>query len=81
MWLLVPYYLLDARGLPAALGGLLFAAHPGAWALATPLGGWLADRDEARWLAPAALGLAALGLLGVSRPRGGPHERGPCGAP
>jgi MFS family permease len=62
VWLLVPYYLLDRRGFPAALGGLLFAAGPLAWACGSPIGGRLADRGAGRWLAPLALGVQALGL-------------------
>jgi MFS family permease len=59
VWLLVPYYLIDRRGFPAGLGGLLFTTGPLGWACVTPLGGRLMDRSGGRWLAP--LGLAVLG--------------------
>ena len=62
IWLLVPYYLIDRRGLPAGLSGLLFAVGPLAQACATPLGGRLADRGLGRWLAPVALAVEAWGL-------------------
>jgi MFS family permease len=62
VWLLVPYYLVHARGLPVAVGGLLFAAGTLATAVGAPVGGWWADRGGGRWLVPAALGLEALGL-------------------
>jgi hypothetical protein len=62
IWLLVPYYLIDWRGFPAGLGGLLFAIGPLAQACATPLGGRLADRGVGRWLAPVALAVEASGL-------------------
>jgi len=62
VWLLVPYYLIDRRGFPAALGGLLFTTGPLAQACATPLGGRLADRGAGRWLAPLALALESGGL-------------------
>jgi MFS family permease len=67
IWLLVPYYLLEARGFHAGLGGLFFATNAIAWACATPLGGWLADRGGGRWLAPGALVAEGLGLYLVSR--------------
>ncbi len=62
IWLLVPYYLIDWRGFPAGLGGLLFAVCPLAQACVTPLGGRLADRGLGRWLAPVALAVEASGL-------------------
>jgi MFS family permease len=62
VWLLVPYYLIDRRGFPAGIGGLLFTSGPLAQACATPLGGHLADRGFGRWLAPLALAVEAAGL-------------------
>jgi MFS family permease len=62
VWLLVPYFLIDRRGLSSGTAGLVFAIAPLAWALLTPLGGRLADRRASRWLAPAALAVQALGL-------------------
>jgi hypothetical protein len=62
IWLLVPYYLIDRRGFPAGLGGLLFAVAPLAQGCATPLGGRLADRGLGGWLAPVALAVEASGL-------------------
>jgi MFS family permease len=62
VWLLVPYYLIDRRGFPAALAGLLFAVGPLAQASAGPLGGWLADRGAGRWIAPLGLAVEGVGL-------------------
>ncbi len=62
IWLLVPYYLIDRRGFPVGLSGLLFATGPLAQACATPLGGRLADRGLGRGLAPLALALEGAGL-------------------
>ena len=61
VWLLVPYYLLERRGYPAPVGGLLFTAGPLAWAVATPLGGRAAGRGLGG-LASAALVAEAAGL-------------------
>ena len=62
VWLLVPYYLIDRRGFPAGLGGLLFATGPLAQACAAALGGRLADRGAGRWLAPVGLAVEGAGL-------------------
>jgi MFS family permease len=62
IWLLVPYYLIDHRGFPAGLGGLLFAAAPLAQACAMPLGGRAVDRSLGRALAPLGLAVESLGL-------------------
>jgi MFS family permease len=62
VWLLVPYYLIDRRGFPAWLGGLLFMTGPLAQACAAPLGGRLADRGAGRLLAPLGLAVESVGL-------------------
>jgi MFS family permease len=67
IWLLVPYDLIDRRGLSPALGGLLFTTAPLAWACATPLAGRLADRGAGQWLAPSALAMEAAGLWCTGR--------------
>jgi DHA2 family methylenomycin A resistance protein-like MFS transporter len=67
VWLLVPYYLLERRGLGAGPGGVLFAVGALATALGAPAGGLWADRRGARRLVPVALGAEAVGLLLTSR--------------
>jgi MFS family permease len=62
VWLLVPYYLIDRRGFPAGVAGVLFAIGPLAQASAGPLGGRLADCGAGRWIAPLGLAVEGLGL-------------------
>jgi MFS family permease len=67
VWLLVPYYLLDARRLTAPAAGLLFALGTLATAAAAPAGAWAAERWGGRPVAAGALGVEALGLWLTSR--------------
>ena len=66
IWLLVPFYLVDTRGLGASVGGIFFMLTPLGAAVAAPVGGRVADRIGAS--APAVAGLvmqtAGLGFLG-----------------
>ena len=68
IWLLVPFYLVDARGLSAAVGGVFFMLAPLGTAFAAPLAGRLTDRVGS-W-APAVAGLVieslGLALLGTA---------------
>ena len=63
IWLLVPFYLVDARGLSASLGGVLFMLTPLGTTVAAPLAGRLADRVGASAPAVAGLALEAAGLM------------------
>lgn len=67
IWLLVPYYVVNALGYPATVGGLLLLPNPLATALAAPLAGRLADRFGTSRLSSVGLGLEALGLWCISR--------------
>jgi MFS family permease len=62
IWLLVPFYLVDARGLSPSVGGMLFMLTPLGTALAAPLSGRLADRVGAGAPAVGVLLVEALGL-------------------
>jgi len=68
IWLLAPFYLVEARGLSPAMGGVFFMLAPLGTAFAAPLSGRLADR-VGPW-APAVAGLvvesAGLALLGTA---------------
>jgi EmrB/QacA subfamily drug resistance transporter len=72
---LMPFYLIQGRGLNTAQAGLLLTAQPLVMALAAPLSGTLSDRIGSR--APATLGmlilaagLALLSRLGAQTPLG-----------
>jgi MFS family permease len=73
IWLLVPFYLVEARGLGAFIGGFFFMLTPLGTTVAAPLAGRLADRvgpsaPAVAGLALEAVGLAALGFVGGSTP-------------
>jgi MFS family permease len=73
IWLLGPFYLVEARGLGAFVGGLLFMLTPLGTTVAAPLGGRLADRvgpalPGVVGLAIEAVGLAALGFVDGTTP-------------
>lgn len=67
IWLLVPYYIVNALAYPATMGGLLLTATPLATALAAPLAGKFADRLGTGVLSSVGLGFEALGLWGISQ--------------
>ena len=67
IWLLVPYYIVNALGYPAKTGGVLLMACPLATALAAPLAGTLSDRLDTSPLSTLGLGIEALGLWCISR--------------
>ena len=57
---MLPFYLIQSRGLPPARAGLLLSAQPIVMAVVAPLAGTLSDRIGTR--VPTALGMALLGL-------------------
>ena len=68
IWLLVPFYLVDTRGLGAFAGGVFFMLTPLGTTVAAPLGGRLADRlgpaiPAVTGLALESAGLAVLGFV------------------
>jgi MFS family permease len=65
VWLLMPFFLVGARGLSPSVGGAVFVLTPLATALAAPLGGVLTDRIGPRWPLRIGLALEAAGLLAI----------------
>ena len=68
---LLPFYLIDGRGLSAARAGLLISALPLAMATVAPASGWVSDRVGAALPSTAGMGLLAGGVFLLSRL--GPH--------
>jgi EmrB/QacA subfamily drug resistance transporter len=66
IWLLVPYYIVNALGYQAVVGGILLMTCPLATALAAPVAGRLSDRLGTGRLSTLGLGLAVLGLWSIS---------------
>jgi len=65
IWLLVPFYLVETRGLGAFVGGIFFMLTPLGTTIAGPLSGRLADRVGASMPAVVGLGLEAAGLAAL----------------
>ncbi len=60
---LLPFYLIQARGLSPAQAGLILTAQPVIMAIMAPLSGTLSDRMGARLLSTLGMGVMALGLF------------------
>ena len=67
IWLLVPFYLVERRGLGAAAAGAIFTLTPLGTSVAAPLAGRLADRIGAATPLVAGLALETVGLAALSR--------------
>lgn len=64
---LMPYYLIQGRGMDTASAGLLLTAQPLVMAIAAPLSGTLSDRIGTRLPASAGMAIMAAGLLMLSQ--------------
>ena len=64
---LLPFYLIEGRGLSAARAGLFISALPLAMAAVAPASGWLSDRVGAALPATMGMGLLAAGTLLLTR--------------
>jgi EmrB/QacA subfamily drug resistance transporter len=60
---LMPYYLIQGRGLNPAQAGLLLTAEPIVMAIAAPISGAYSDRIGSRWPGMVGMTLMALGLF------------------
>jgi EmrB/QacA subfamily drug resistance transporter len=64
---LMPFYLLQGRGITPAHAGLLLTAQPLIMAIAAPISGALSDRIGSRLLSTSGMAILALGLFLLSR--------------
>jgi EmrB/QacA subfamily drug resistance transporter len=64
---LLPFYLIQGRGLDAEQAGLLLTAQPIAMAIAAPISGTISDRIGSRLPGTVGMGLLAVGLFFLSR--------------
>jgi len=64
---LLPFYLIQARGLDPAQAGLILTAQPVIMAIVAPLSGTLSDRMGARLFSTAGMIVMAVGLFLLSR--------------
>lgn len=60
---LMPFYLIEGRGLNSAQAGLLLTAQPILMAIAAPVSGALSDRTGSRWPGMIGMGLLSSGLF------------------
>ena len=60
---LMPFYLIQGRGLTPAQAGLLLTAQPLVMAVAAPLSGALSDRIGSRLLSSLGMGILSIGLV------------------
>lgn len=61
--MLLPFFLIQARRLPATLAGLIMTTSPLIMIGLAPLSGWLSDRMGTRLLTAVGLGVGALGTF------------------
>ncbi len=64
---LMPFYLIQGRGVTPAEAGLLLTAQPLVMAITAPLSGILSDRIGSRLLATAGMAVLASGLFWMAR--------------
>ncbi|MFH2040758.1 MAG: MFS transporter [Chloroflexota bacterium] len=63
---LMPFYLIQGRGMNPATAGLLLTAQPVIMAIIAPISGTLSDRFGSRSMGMIGMGVLAAGLIGLS---------------
>jgi len=63
---LMPFYLIQGRGMNPASAGLLLTAQPVIMAITAPISGTLSDRFGSRNMGMIGMGVLAAGLIGLS---------------
>ncbi|MGA2961084.1 MAG: MFS transporter [Candidatus Korobacteraceae bacterium] len=64
---LMPFYLIQGRGLTPSHAGLLITIQPAVMSVSAPISGTLSDRLGTRWLAMAGMAIMGIGLFLLSR--------------
>jgi MFS family permease len=64
---MMPFFLVTLQGRSEAASGLILLTTSATMTVMSPVGGWLADRYEARWVATAGLLISMTGYLLLSR--------------
>jgi len=64
---LLPFYLIQGRGMDPAQAGLLLTAQPIIMAIAAPISGSLSDKIGSRWPGMIGMGLLSSGLFMLAR--------------
>jgi EmrB/QacA subfamily drug resistance transporter len=64
---LMPFYLIDGRGLNSAQAGLILTAQPVIMAISAPISGAISDKTGSRWPGMIGMALLSAGLLLLSK--------------
>ena len=65
--LLMPFYLMQLKGLPPSKAGLMLIPLPITTMIVAPISGALSDRFDSRYISSAGMGLISVGILLLSR--------------
>jgi len=65
--LLMPFYLMQLKGLPPSKAGLMLIPMPVTMMIVAPISGALSDRFDSRYISSAGMGLISFGIFLLSR--------------